>query len=126
MNLKRKFGGRYNKIIKIAELKKVEQENRIIEEFVQEFRRTVRESEYKRRPLVEEFKMKMNRVMRWKIMKLECSLWNIEQWYERVVNLNRYWKESKRKEEKLRNRRKSGNLSLRMNMLANTSEVQWQ
>jgi len=64
MNLKREFGGRYNKIIKIAELKKVEQENRIIEEFVQEFRRTVRESEYKRRPLVEEFKRKMNRVMR--------------------------------------------------------------
>jgi len=32
----------------------------MIEEFVQEFRRVARESEYKGRPLVEEFKRRIN------------------------------------------------------------------
>ena len=64
MNLKREFGGGDNKIMKIARLKKVEQESRMIEEFVQEFRRTARGSEYERRPLVKEFKREMNRVMK--------------------------------------------------------------
>ena len=34
MDLKREFGRRDDKIIKVVELKKVEQESRIIEEFV--------------------------------------------------------------------------------------------
>ena len=42
--------------VKVAELKKLEQKERIIEEFVQEFRRAARESGYERRPLVKEFK----------------------------------------------------------------------
>ena len=37
---KKEFGGEDNKIIKVAELKKVEQENKIMEQFIQEFRRT--------------------------------------------------------------------------------------
>ena len=60
--------------MKVAELKKVEQESRIIEEFVQEFRRAARESEYKERPL----------------MKAECYSRSIEQWYEQAVNLDRH------------------------------------
>ena len=59
-DLKEEFGGGYNKTIKIAELKKIEQESKIMEKFVQKFRRVVRESSYERRPLVEEFKRKMD------------------------------------------------------------------
>ena len=40
----------------MVKLKKVEQESRIMEEFVQEFKRAARESGYERRPLIEEFK----------------------------------------------------------------------
>ena len=40
-------------MIKIAELKRLKQKRKIIEEFVQKFRRVARESEYKERPLVE-------------------------------------------------------------------------
>jgi len=36
-NLKKKFRNRNNKIDKVTELKKVEQENKIIEEYMQEF-----------------------------------------------------------------------------------------
>jgi len=48
----------------MAELKKVEQESRIIKEFVQEFKRTARESKYEGRPLIEKIKKGMNSVIR--------------------------------------------------------------
>ncbi len=55
-NLKKEFGRRNNKMMKVAELKKVEQMSKIIEKFVQEFRRVAKSSVYKERLLVEEFK----------------------------------------------------------------------
>ena len=54
--LKEKSGRGDNEIIKVADLKKVEQKNRTIKEFISEFRRAAKESRYKRRLLVEEFK----------------------------------------------------------------------
>lgn len=74
---------------KIAELKKIEQENRTIEA-VQEFRRAARGSGYERRSLVEEFKWEMNEVIQWKLMETEWSSRSIEQWYEKVTNLDRH------------------------------------
>lgn len=56
VDLKREFKDGDNKIIKVVELKKVEQENKTMKEFVQEFKRVVRESGYEERLLVEEFK----------------------------------------------------------------------
>ena len=63
-DIKKEFGKGNNKTMKVVELKKVEQRNRTIEEFVQEFRKTVRESSYKERLLVKEFKRDMNGVIR--------------------------------------------------------------
>jgi len=65
--------------MKVVELKKVEQENRTMKEFVQEFRRVVRSSRYKKRPLVEEFKQGMNRVIRRKLIETEQPPKSIEQ-----------------------------------------------
>ena len=62
-DLKQKFGNRNNKLVKIAELKKVEKRSKTIKEFVQKFRRVTRESSFERRPLIEEFKREMNRVI---------------------------------------------------------------
>jgi len=45
-DLKQKFRREDNKIIKMVKLKKIEQEEKTIEKFVQEFRRVARESEY--------------------------------------------------------------------------------
>ena len=61
VDLKKKFSRRDNETMKMVELKKVKQRSRTIEEFVQKFRRTKRGNEYKRRPLVEEFKRRMKR-----------------------------------------------------------------
>ena len=57
----------------MVDLKKVGQGNKMIENFVQEFRRVVRRSKYKRKSLVEEFKRKMNRFIRRKLIEAEQS-----------------------------------------------------
>ena len=55
-DLKKEFGEGNNKTIKIIELKKVKQEDRTIEKFIQEFKRISKSSKYKERPLMKEFK----------------------------------------------------------------------
>ena len=47
MELKKEFGGGDKKSVKVAELKRLEQERKTMEEFVQEFQRAARESGYK-------------------------------------------------------------------------------
>jgi len=54
--LKKEFGGGEEESVKAVELRKLEQGGRMIEEFVQEFKRVARGSGYEGRPLVEEFK----------------------------------------------------------------------
>ena len=50
-----------------------------MEEFIQEFRRTVRRSRYEGRLLVEEFKRGINGIICQKFMKLEWQLFLIKQ-----------------------------------------------
>ena len=100
--IKKEFGGGKEESVKVAELKRVEQEGRMMEKFVQEFRRAARGSGYKGRPLIEEFKRGMNRIIRRKLIEVERPLTSIEQWYEYATNLDRHWRESKRKEERLK------------------------
>jgi len=71
--LKRKFGGGDNVLTKIAKLKRGEQEEKVIEEFVQEFRKVAKESRYERRALVGKFKRKMNKIIRIKLIEAERS-----------------------------------------------------
>ena len=68
----------------------------------------MRGSGYKGRPLVEEFKREMNRAIRRKLMEAENQPGSIEQWYKRVMALNRNWRESRREEERLREKKEIG------------------
>ena len=77
--IKREFRGGEEEAVKVAELRKMEQGGRTIEEFVQEFKRAVRGSRYEGRPLVEEFKRRMNGVIRRKLMEAENQPGFIEQ-----------------------------------------------
>ena len=70
-SLKKEFGGREEKLVKAAELRKLEQGGRTIEEFVQEFKRVARGSGYEGRLLVEEFKRRMNEGIRRKLVEAE-------------------------------------------------------
>jgi len=56
VELKIEFRERDSKAVKVAELKKLEQGGRTIEEFVQEIKRATRGSSFVGRALVEEFK----------------------------------------------------------------------
>ena len=62
-DLKKIFDGGDNKTIKVVKFKKMKQKEKTIEEFVQEFRRVVRENDYKERLLIEEFKRGMNKTI---------------------------------------------------------------
>ena len=100
--LKKEFGGEEEESVKAAELRKLEQGGKTMEEFVQEFKKAARESGYEGRPLVEEFKQGMNGGIRKRLMEVENPLTSIEQWYRRAMALDRNWRESRREEERLR------------------------
>ena len=100
--IKKEFEEREKKLVKVAELKKLEQGGKTIEEFVQEFRRAARGSGYEGCPLIEEFKKGMNATIRRRLMKTEHQPSSIEQWQEQVIALNRNWKKRRREEERLR------------------------
>ena len=59
-DIKKEFGEEEEETMKVAELKRLEQEERTMEEFIQEFRRMARKSEYEKRPLIEKFKRRIN------------------------------------------------------------------
>jgi len=107
-SLKKEFGREEEKLVKVAELRKLEQGERTMEEFVQEFKRAARESGYEGRPLVEESKRGMNGGIRRKLMEAENPPASIEQWYKRAMTLNRNWRESRREEERLRGKKETG------------------
>jgi len=89
ISLKKEFGKGEEESVKVVELRKLEQGGKMMEEFVQEFKRMARGSRYEGRPLVEEFKREMNRGIRRKLMEAENLPASIEQWYKRAMALDR-------------------------------------
>jgi len=106
--LKKEFRGGEEESMKAAELRKMEQGGRTMEEYIQEFKRAARGSRYKERPLIKEFKRGMNRGIRRKLMEVENPPTSIEQWYRRTTALDRNWRESQREEERLRKKEVGG------------------
>ena len=106
--LKKEFGEGEEESMKVAELRKLKQGGRTMEEFVQEFKRVARGSGYEGRPLVEEFKRGMNGGIRRKLMEAENPPASIEQWYRRATALDRNWRESRKEEERMRGKKEIG------------------
>ena len=106
--LRKEFGGGEEESVKAAELRKLEQGGKTMEEFVQEFKRAARGSGYEGRPLVEEFKRGINGGIRRKLMEAENPPTSIEQWYRRATALDRNWRESRREEERLKKKEVGG------------------
>ena len=76
--IKKEFGGGEEKSVKVVELKKLEQGGKMMEKFVQEFRKVARGSEYKGHSLIEEFKRDMNTIIRRRLMEAKCQSSSIE------------------------------------------------
>ena len=89
VEIRREFGGEDEESVKVAELKKIKQGGRTMEEFVQDFKRTARGSSYEGHPLIEEFKQGMNRSIRRKLMEAENQSGSIKQWFKRAIILDR-------------------------------------
>ena len=107
ISLRKKFGGGEEESVKAADLRKLEQGGKTMEKFIQEFKRAARGSGYEGRPLVEEFKRGMNGRIRRKLMEAENPPASIKQWYRRETALDRNWRKSRRKEERLREKKKT-------------------
>ena len=107
-SLRKEFGRGEEESVKAAELRKLEQRGKSMEEFVQEFKRAARGSGYEGRPLVEKFKRGMNRGIRRKLMEAEDPPAFIEQWYRKAIALDRNWRESRKEEERLRKKKVGG------------------
>ena len=108
--IKKEFGRGDEELVKIAELKKIEQGGRTMEEFMQDFKRVARGSSYKGCLLIEEFKWGMNGSIRRKLMEAENQLTTIEHWFKRAIALDRNWRESKREEERLRKKKENNGI----------------
>ena len=68
-DIRKEFGGGHKETIKVVELKRLEQREKTMEEFVQEFRRAARSSGYEGRPLMKEFKRGMNGTIYCRLME---------------------------------------------------------
>ena len=114
--IRKEFGGGDKELVKVAELKKIEQEGRTMEESVQDFKKTARSSSYEECPPIKEFKQNMNESIRRKLMEAENQLATIEHWFKRAIALDRNWRESKREEKRLREKKENNRtLALRLN-----------
>ena len=102
IEIKKKFGEGDEELVKVVELKRMKQGGRSIEEFVQEFKKAARNSRYKECLLIKEFKRGMNRTIRRKLMEAENQPGSIEQWFKRAMALDQNWRESRKKEERLK------------------------
>jgi len=88
LKLRKEFKGGNKESVKVAELRKIEQEGKTMEKFVQEFKRAARGSGYQGRAIVEEFKRGMNGEIRRKLIEVERPLFSIKQWYNCAINLD--------------------------------------
>jgi len=88
-DIRKQFREEDEELVKVAELKKLKQRGKMMEEFVQEFRRVARGSGYKGRLLVEEFKRGINTTICQRLMKSELQPYSIEQWYDKIIILDR-------------------------------------
>ena len=107
-SLRKEFSRGEEEAVKAAELRRMEQGGKTMEEFVQEFKRAARGSGYEGRPLIEEFKRGMNGGIKRKLMEAENLPTSIENWYRRATALDRNWRESRREEERLRGKKEVG------------------
>ena len=124
--LRKEFGRGEEESVKAAELRKMEQRGKSMEEFVQEFKRAVRGSGYERRPLVEEFKRGISGGIQRKLMEAENLPTSIEQWYRRAMALDRNWRESRREEKRLRKKEVGGRVSKQQERQSLPRPLEWQ
>jgi len=87
--IKKGFGGGDEELVKVAELKRIKQGSRNMEEFIQDFKRVARDNSYEGCSLIEEFQRGINGASRRKLMEAEIQPSSIKQWFSRAIALDR-------------------------------------
>jgi len=95
------FGETLEKERKIEQLRTIEQEGKMYDKYVQEFKKVTRRSSYKGRPLIKEFKRGLNGAIRKKLAEAEELPSTIGEWQERAVRLDRNQRQSRTEERML-------------------------
>jgi len=95
------FGETSEKERKIEQLRTIKQGGRTCDKYVQEFKKVARGSSYEGRPLIEEFKRRLNRTIRRKLAEAEEPPTTIGEWQERAVRLDRNQRQSRVEERVL-------------------------
>jgi len=95
------FGKTSEEERKIEQLRTIEQGGRTCDKYVQEFKKVARESSYEGRPLIKEFKRKLNGTIRRKLAEAEEPPTTIREWQERAVRLDRNQRQSRAEERML-------------------------
>ena len=85
----------------LEEERKIEQDGRTCDEYVQEFKKVARGSGYEARPLIEEFKRGLSGAIRRKLAEAEEPPSTIGEWQERAVRLDRNQRQSRAEERML-------------------------
>jgi len=101
VKIRNNFGEISEEERKIEQLRTIEQGERTYNEYVQEFKKVTRESDYERRPLIEEFKRELNGSIRRKLVEAEEPPTTIGEWQERAVRLDRNQRQSRIEERML-------------------------
>jgi len=83
------FGETSEEERKIKQLRTIKQGGRTCDEYVQEFKKVARGSGYEGKPLIKEFKRRLNGAIRRKLAKAEEPPTTIGEWQERAVRLDR-------------------------------------
>ena len=78
IEIRKEFRRGDKELVKVAELKRMEQGNQSMEEFVQDFKRIARGNRYEGRLLIEKFKRGMNGMIRRKLIEVENQPGSIE------------------------------------------------
>ena len=102
--IRQEFGEFDEESRKVDELRVLEQGGKMVDEYVQEFRRAARGSGYEGRALVEEFKRGLNGGIRRRLAEAEMPPTTIVQWQERAVQLDRNMRQSRAEERILGSR----------------------
>jgi len=99
--MREEFGEFDEESRKVDELRLLEQGRRTYDEYVQIFKKTSRGSGYEGRPLIEEFKRGLNGNIRRRLAEAESPPVTIEEWWERLVRLDRNLRQSRAEEKVL-------------------------
>jgi len=82
------FGKTSEEKRKIEQLRTIKQGRRMCNKYVQEFKKVARGSDYIGRPLIKEFKKRLNRSIQRKLAEVEELPTTIGKWQKRAVRLN--------------------------------------